>query len=488
MLEPSVTPRQSCAWLSSSWAWFGSSKTPFVIVAILFSSPIILKAFAVLAYQRFCLGAPPDFSLSIVLQWQRLFMPLFLIAFGCLIFVLEGAQSSVMLANKQSLETLGIVLRGIDLSKSKRDRAEKALSAIVGGVPIDTFFIGRQLLMVAFTFMFKLCYDAAQFTSMEQQQLAQAQASCPRAYATLVDVYGVLDNWFVATVLCAILVAYFSQVPSKLMAQHHPLRFFSSIPGTIFAPSVSRLMGKISLLWYPISALRLRAIERQREEKFSYYAGRELIPLSTEDVFDALAHLYGEYIREISIILTQQSAEEPNVWFVQDNSVYQIVRPSRDFSQTIQVPEMLRFKYEVFSESPDGQKRLPYQTKSLSYQITPVEGGTKEVLARVNARFESDQPAGADVRWEMSYLTPVITKEDSFRMSSRVFEIHIKKPVKKVTFSVASLPCEDPEVEIHPVDGAESPMYKNKEKLASSTEKGVVVHYPSIGSKLVFLF
>ncbi len=454
---------------------------PFMFVAALFVSPVVLNAYLFVVYELCCL-AP---------TWQpaRLFLPVLLAIFGYFIFILEGAQSSVILANKHSSETLNRILVTIDdISNKKRQWASKALSGIIAGAKIDNFIIGRQLLIIAFAFLFKLSYDSARLTPIEVQTISGGQIGCTIRPDWILTIYNVLDSSVFSTLLCSVLVAYFFQVPSKLMAQYHPMRFLTSIPLAIDAPMVSRWLGTLSQLGRPLDALRKRGELQISQDKFSYFSSRELSPVDTQQLFEALANYYGEYVRELTVELCPHS-QDRDVWFVETNTIYKIVRPSRQFSQAIQVPQMSAFIYDVFAEDLPGQnRRLPLQTSDKRFNIIPPPGETPEVLARVYARFDSDQPKGALVIWKMSYLTPILMTPGMGGIPSKIFDIHIKKPVEKVVFRVAGMACEDPDVDILPVDGAEKPTYGWKEKERTNTTNGLVVHYPSIGSMLKFKF
>jgi hypothetical protein len=454
----------------------------FVAYAVFFCVPVLLKAYLLYGYEFFCSAVAPTPN-------GRLILPVLLALWGFLIFVLEGVQSSVILANKQSLETLREILASIDLSNRVREWTKRALSGIIGGAPIDGFIIGRQLLIIAFAFLFKFSYDWASLTAVETAQL-RSQTACMIPSGWIVATYAVLDHWLFSTFLCAVLVAYFFQVPSKLMAQQYPMRFLTRNLLTLYSPLLSRKIGTWSTLGVPIAALRERGRRRQANNQFSYFYGKEISPVSTQDVFDALANLYGEYVSEVTVTLCPQSPDRQDVWFVKDDTTYEIVKPSREFSQAIQVPHMTAFRYDVFAtEPPGGVRRPPLRTNEHQYTITPLGGGTTEVLSRVYARFDSDQPVGSLVVWEMSYLTPVLTKHDGpSGIPLRVFDIHVKKPVEKVVFRVAGIPCEEPNVEICPVDGAEAPTCGRIERQSTNTAKAVVVHYPSIGSRLEFRF
>jgi hypothetical protein len=455
----------------------------FIFVAIVFAVPVLLKSYLLVAYEQLCVIAAPQ-------VYDRLFLPLILGVIGYLIFVLEGAQSSVILANKQSSETLSEILDTIDISNSVRAGAKKILSSVLNGAAIDSFIIGRQLLIICLAFLFKLGFDHSSLTLAEIDGLSKS--TCPASASIILPAYGVLDSWLFSTFLCAILVGYFFQVPSKLMAQYHPMRFFTTVPLTMYAPVVSQKVGAGSLLGVPLDALRKRGSMRHKAGQFSYLSGqKESSPVSTEQVFEALANLYGEYVTEVNITLCPESPSKQDVWFVKDHSTYEIVRPSRTFSQAIQVPEMSTLVYDVFAESSPGKDRTPpLATNDLRYEIAPVAvAGPKEVLARVYAQFESEKPSGTFIVWEMSYLTPVLSKQDGpGRIPMRIFDIHIKKPTAKVVFCVAGISCGDPVVEICPVDGVQSPSCGRIEKPNATTAKAVAVHYPSIGSRLEFRF
>jgi hypothetical protein len=455
---------------------------PFSFVAILFLIPVILKSYLLTGFDLFC-------GVNTHLSFARPLLPFILAACGYFIFVLEGAQSSVILANKQSAESLHHILDTIDISNRARQWATRALTKIIDGAKIDNFIIGRQLLIIALAFLFKYSYDSASLNPMEIQAVAQAKISCIARPEWVLSAYSVLDYWLFSTFLCSVLVAYIFQVPSKLMAQSHPMRFLTTVPLSIQTPVISYKIGALSQLGRPLDALRRRGALRSTQQMFSYFHGKESSPVSTQQVFDALANLYGEYVKQISVTLCPESPQKQDVWFVEDASVYQIVRPNCEFSQTIQVPQMSTFKYDVFAENPPGQNRKPpLQTNANQYSITPAAGGTSEVLSRVYAQFGSDQPIGSFVIWEMSYLTPVLKTPGIGGIPSKVFDIHVKKPVEKVVFRVAGIDCVDPKVEILPVDGAESPTCGAIEKESATTTKGVVVHYPPIGSMLRFRF
>lgn len=331
------------------------SLAPFVAVAGLFAIPIFAKAYLWIGYVQLCtITLPQGYNHG----YGRLLLPFLLAICGYFIFVLEGAQSSVILANKQSADTLDQILSRIDLRNRIREGTRASLSGIIGGDPIDTFFIGRQLLIIAVAFLFKFFYDASNLTSIESAVLSDSSTVCRLPPSMVGSTYSVLDHWLFSTFVCSVLVAYFFQVPSKLMAQHHPLRFLTTVPGTRYAPLVSQKAGTWSLLGRPLKALRNRGAARVCQGKLSYFAGKEFSPASMDAVFEELANLYGEHITEIAITLSPQSPDKQDTWFVEDDTTYKVLKPSRDFSQAIQVPQLPHLEFDAFAQEP-GRKNSP---------------------------------------------------------------------------------------------------------------------------------
>ena len=354
---------------------------PFIFTAVLFATPVMLKAYLLVGYQLFCLTPTSQ-------PFARPLLPLLLLLFGYFIFILEGAQSSVILANKHSSETLHHILESIDISKQRRQRATRVLSRIINGAKIDNFIIGRQLLIIALAFLFKLSYDSASLTPTEAQALSQGQTSCFLKPDWIRVLYSILDSWLFSTFLCSVFVAYFFQVPSKLMAQYYPMRFLTTVPLSLQSPVVSQWVGALSQLGRALDALRKRGELRMNQNEFSYFCGKEPSPVSTEQLFQSLADTYGEYVNELTVTLCPESPQNQNVWFVEDETRYKVVKPNSEFSQTIQVPNMSAFTYNVFAEDVPGRnRRLPLSTNEQQYHITPVSGGPQEVLSRVYARF-----------------------------------------------------------------------------------------------------
>jgi hypothetical protein len=422
---------------------------------------------------------------------MRLLLPVFSLILGYCIFVLEGAQSAVILANKQSAETLDRILATIDLSNAARKSSTNALSKIIDGAKIDNFIIGRQLLIIALAFLFKISYDGSSLSLGESQALSQAATHCVLQPAWVIAVYKFIDNWLFSTLLCSILVAYFFQVPSKLMAQYYPLRFLTTIPLTIYSPRTAQVIGDISLLGKPLNALRKRGMARVSNDRFSYFAGKEQTPVSTQQVFEALTSFYGECIRTIIITISPESPTNKITWFVKDETQYELIRANREFSQTIQVPQMSALDFEVFAINSSGEKRVPLHTNAQHYNLVPTDpGGITEVVSRIYAEFDVALPKGSFVNWSMNYSTPVLTelaKKSGLRR--RIFDIHIKKPVETVVFRVTGGAGVQPEADVEAVDGAEKPTCGEIIPMSPTpASKGIVIHYPPVGSKIIFKF
>jgi hypothetical protein len=195
---------------------------PFIAIAALLGLPVLLKAYGAIALISGCHEMHWHWSL-------RTTLPLACSILAYAIFVLEGTQSSVILANKQSADTLAQILNLLDIPAVKRVRARTLFAGIVNGAPLYNFIIGRQILIILFAFLFKVAFDLGSLSADEIPMLKSVPASCIYRAEVILELHKVIDNWVFSALLCSALVAYMLQVPAKLVAQQHPMLFSDRI-------------------------------------------------------------------------------------------------------------------------------------------------------------------------------------------------------------------------------------------------------------------
>jgi hypothetical protein len=456
----------------------------FIAIAALFSLPLFAKAgsFAVLGYA--C--DPSSLQLS-----ARMFLPLILFVLGYAIFILEGTQSSVILSNKQSAETLFRTLQSVDITNQERLRAERYLRDSVDHAPIDNFVVGRQLLIIAIAFLFKLAFDAASLTNSEMKSLLEFAQTCPATSGVTLAIHQVVDHWLVSALLCSVLVAYIFQVPAKLMAQNHPMRFLTKTWLAIYSPLVSRWVGILSLLVHPLHALRQRGERLHREGRFSYLGGpKEFTPIDTQQALASLVNLSGELIEDLSFALSQAVDEGVPVWRVHARAVYKVVVPSRIFGHVVHLHKVDRLIYKVAAfRAADQSPQRPLELIMSQIKLVSELPKREEIHAHLHARFDSKIATGSEVEWEAKYTIPVATVADEAASFQRnVFEVPISKPVRRVMLFVQETQSSDPEVSILPIDGVQTPRCGPTEVGRTRGWRHMKVEFPSIGSRLQFRF
>jgi hypothetical protein len=456
----------------------------FITIAALFSLPIFAKAggLSVLGYA--CDPSSLQFS-------TRMFLPFVSFVLGYAIFLLEGTQSSVILSNKQSAETLSRTLESVDITKQERLRAERYLKDSVDHAPIDNFVVGRQLLIITIAFLFKFAYDAASLTISETKGLQEFALACPITSAAAFAMHQVLDHWLFSALLCSVLVAYIFQVPAKLMAQNHPMRFLTKTWLAIYCPLVSRWVGLLSQLVRPLRALRRRGEQRHRNGQFSYFAGpKEFTPIDTQQALASLVNLSGELIQDLSFTLRQAIDGGVPVWRVQVRAVYKVVVPSRIFGHVIQLHDVNRLIYRVAAfRTADQSPQRPQELMMSQIKLVSELPKREEIHAHLHARFDSKISAGSEVEWEAKYTIPVATVADETASFQRnTFEVSISKPVRRVTLYVDETQSSDPEVRILPIEGVQTPGCGPTEAGRVRGWRYMKVEFPSIGSRLQFRF
>ncbi len=362
----------------------------FLSIAAILSLPVLAKAFGWLLFASVCDSVEVSFS-------PRLLLPVEAAVVGYLIFLLEGAQSSVMLANKQSSETLGQTLAGIDIAHRRRSRATRFLARSINHAPIDDFVVGRQFLIISLAFLFKFAFDTASLTQDYILALEQHALVCPLAYGVTRSAYRVMDHWLFSTLLCSILVAYVLQVPAKLMAQNHPMRFLTTIWLAIFCLPACRWIGVAPGL--TIRALRQSGERRRLRKKFSYYSlEREHAPLDRNQAFTEQANLTQDCVTDLSVDLTQSHHDGADVWLVRLRAVCKVIVPSRTFGFLVHPSGVGPIDYSAAAYFDVEAVGYPsQQVDMVPISRTNGTSGQQEVEAHLTARFDREIPPSAHV-------------------------------------------------------------------------------------------
>jgi hypothetical protein len=448
---------------------------PFIAIVAVFCLPVLAKAFGWAAFTEVCDPTLPAVS------W-RFLLPVVQALLGYLIFVLEGAQSSVILANKHSTESLARTLEGIDTSRQRRKQAERALNSSANHANIDSFLVGRQILIVLFGFLFKLAFDAASLTLSQLEHLRQHEAVCAVSAKTTLAIYSVLDNWAFSTILIALLVAYVFQVLPKLMAQNHPMRFLTTMPLAVYMPRVCEFLGRWSLLELPLRRLRKRGDEGLAEGTVPYLSKqREVMPIDGEQIYRAQVDQLCEAVGEMSVDLTKTDQEGQAVWLVSTVADYEVIVGAREFSHVIFPADAEDVTYTVEALVPnkvgvDGVVSLDSVQHLADRAETPVQA------AYLKGRFNRMIPAGSQLAWRADFFMPIPPD------GQLVFELPILKPIRCVKFYVEENWSSDPEVQVLALFGTQSPKAGQVTVGYERKSRFVTVDFPPVPCRLRFTF
>lgn len=450
----------------------------FNIVSFVILMPVFLKAWILCSYAYVT-------SFPVAQMSERPFLPIPLLLFGYGIFLLEGTQSSIIIANRQKPETITDILSQIDLTDRRRESINKYLSSISNHAPIEAFVVGRQLLIVAFSFIFKTAFDAVSLQPRELMALTTAQDQF--TYVNVVRAtYSVLDHWIFSTAFCAVLIAYFCQVPPKLMAQSHPMRFLATMPLGSWMPSISTWMGQLSLLTYPLDWLR-KAGEDKRTSYFSKH--KEPSPITAEQLFNATTDYYGEYAELVEINLSREKPAAKEDWFANVTMSHRIIQSKRDLVFEIATPPG-QFANEDPKLVEGGEKIALVQTNESILVVHP--SGTPEIptenILRFAATFANDLPQNSLVKWPVSYLFKRRTERRGTGITDDCFETSIRMPVKSIAFKISGVDCSEPQVSIKGVDSEKISEMVTSPRDNTAEKKNVVISYPPIDATITFKF
>jgi hypothetical protein len=454
----------------------------FLSISAAFAGILLLKASGAPLFEYSCLGTVVVFS-------PRLLLPFYTVFLGYIIYILEGVQSSVMLANKQSTESLAQTVANIDMSNRDRERATRTLAPCVNHAAIDNFVVGRQLLIVACGFLFKFAYDASSLNSSELETLQRLSQSCPISSAATLAAYRVFDHWLFSAVFCSILVAYVFQVTAKLMAQNFPMRFLTVTWLAIYVVPVATWIGRRSGLAIPLQTLRDRGDRRNAEGNFSFFSSKkEIAPIDTQQSYSSLARLIGESVAEISIELSEVNHKGRTLWLVRLRAISEVVAPSRVFRHLFQADKHEELEFTVMCKVPNGE--MEPNNKALN-QLRLVSEIPKreEVHINLQCRFGSVIPVERQVIWDVKYFMPICGASDGQASFAQLtFDVPILQPVRKVTFYVEEGWSSDPEVVVLPIDGVQPPKIGTVENGCANGRRFLSVSYPAFGSRLQFRF
>ena len=160
----------------------------------------MLKAYLLVGYQLFCLNchfttvrsaafAPPAPTLRVLYFHPR--------------------RTSRSFWPTNTLQKRSIIYWRASTSPSKGGNAQQGCSRIINGAKMSNFIIGRQLLIIALAFLFKLSYDSASLTPTEAQALSQGQTSCFLKPDWIRVLYSILDSWLFP-LFCALYLSLIS--------------------------------------------------------------------------------------------------------------------------------------------------------------------------------------------------------------------------------------------------------------------------------------
>lgn len=429
-------------------------------------------------------GQPFHFS-------SRLLLPLELFSLGYFIFVLEGVQSSIMLANKQSTEALERALGKIDIAKRLNAKATAVLRPYADHQPIDAFVVGRQIIIIACALLFKSAYDAASLTEYESSELARFAGAHPTAVKIAALTHEILDNRWFSFFVCSVAVAFVFQVTAKVMAQNYPMRFLIMMVGALSIPAVARLVGRLSLLAHLLSAMRSAGAVRARNGRHSYYHDKEPTQTGTEQMFDALSSDSGEALEEISIEVSQDHANSHS-WIVHVRIVQRVIEPGQLFANFLDslAYEALEFSAAAFVGKDKDRTELRAQRSQINVsKIVEANGSVKQIQSRLFARFGRVVPTDGHVVWDIKLTMPVRTHGDGLESPVEYwFEQLIRKPVRRINFYVEEGWSTDPTVHISSLDGVATPRLGKTQLAHPNGRRHLQIDYPSINSRLRFMF
>ncbi|AVT77475.1 hypothetical protein RPPS3_34130 [Rhodopseudomonas palustris] len=447
----------------------------FGTIAALFFLIILAKAGGLTAFDL-AVGDSFKFSMR-----QLLVVELGLL--GYFIFLLEGVQSSIMLANKQSEETLQRTFGGLDLAKRHSERAMAILAPYVDHQPIYGFVVGRQIIIIACALLFKAAYDGASLNEDELNRLSALAMHVPSAGIT-VAMYAVVDNRWFSFLICSVAVAFAFQVTAKVMAQNYPMRFLTMMKGAIYVPLLAQYLGCASLLAWLLSAMSASGRSRVQSGKTSYFDGREVSFIDSVQTFEALTNEFGEAIHDLSIEITRNHAEH-ECWSVHIRATYRVVSAAHLFAHVLEVSDCKLLEFSVTANA-GSQNELHEQRTGVKYTRVIEEGASVEdIETRLFARFGSEIPAGSFVTWDIQLVTPIQTTGEP---PGFWFDLPIRKPAREVNLYVEDNWSADPEAKVHSIDGVIVP---RSVKTMLRREKGrrhLHVKYPPIDSLLRFWF
>jgi hypothetical protein len=455
----------------------------FILIAAILSLPVFGKAFGWYLFAYECDPEALTFTLRLALPFVEALL-------GYLIFMLEGAQSSVILANKLSPQTLVQTLGTIDATDKQRGRAQKLLASSLHHNPIDNFIVGRQILIIVLAFLFKLAYDAASLQPAEILALQNAGDVCPATTKLTLGAYLVLDHWLFATLVSSLLIAVVFQVLAKLMAQSHPMRFLTGTWLALYCVPVCQWVGRISFLAVPLRSAR-RGGERIREKGgFSFFASREFAPVDENQSYNALVSQVGESVIDLSIELSRTTRDNEPVFLVRVLAMYEVITPNKVFGHVIFPVDINDAEVSAVALMGASTVNLrPMQTVSYRTRKIRERPGRNEVQGYFRARFDRIIPAGSRIAWTAQYFMPIHTETDpDTAVEQVVFDVPIVKPVRAVTFYVEEEESSDPEVRLVPTYGIETPRCGTVVPEREHGRRMLRVNYPSIGSRLHFRF